>query len=159
MPTVFVTVDTALRQLAAIDSSSRVLVHAAAGGVGLAAMQIIKSAGAAALTTAGSPAKRTLLRSLGSRHVLGSRDTAFASELAEFGGADVALNTLTSSGMVAATLASLTAGGTFVEISKRDIWSAARIAQGELLPGSEVGHFQGALGWLRLHPSPGDALL
>ena len=46
------------------------------------------------------------------------------------GGADVALNTLTSSGMVAATLATLTPGATFVEISKRDIWSAARIAQG-----------------------------
>ena len=46
------------------------------------------------------------------------------------GGADVALNTLTSSGMVAATLATLTPGATFVEISKRDIWSAARVAQG-----------------------------
>ena len=47
------------------------------------------------------------------------------------GGADVALNTLTSPGMVAATLATLTPGGAFVEISKRDIWSPARVAQGE----------------------------
>jgi hypothetical protein len=50
------------------------------------------------------------------------------------GGADVALNTLTSSGMVAATLATLTPGASFVEISKRDIWSPARIAQGRQTP-------------------------
>jgi NADPH:quinone reductase-like Zn-dependent oxidoreductase len=40
---------------------------------------------------------------------------------------DVVLNTLTSPGMVAASLATLCAGGRFVEISKRDIWSAARV--------------------------------
>ena len=81
MPTVFVTVDTALHRIASIASSSRVLVHAAAGGVGLAAMQVIAAAGATALTTAGSPAKRALLRTLGSRQVASSRDTLFAEEL------------------------------------------------------------------------------
>jgi hypothetical protein len=62
--------------------------------------------------------------------VLGSRDTGFACEAAQLGGASVALNSLTSSGMVAGSLAALGAGGRFVEISKRDIWSAARVAQG-----------------------------
>ena len=81
MPTVFVTVDTALHRIARIGASSRVLVHAAAGGVGLAAMQVIAAAGATALTTAGSPAKRALLRTLGSRQVASSRDTLFAEEL------------------------------------------------------------------------------
>ena len=47
------------------------------------------------------------------------------------GGAHVAINTLTSSGMVAASLSLLERGTAFVEISKRDIWSAARVAQGE----------------------------
>ena len=131
MPTVFVTVDTALHQLAAISATDRVLVHAAAGGVGLAAIQVIQAVGAVALTTAGSSNKRSLLHSLGVQHVLGSRDTAFVSELAELGGATVALNSLTSSGMVAGSLAALDAGGRFVEISKRDIWSVARVAQGE----------------------------
>ena len=46
-------------------------------------------------------------------------------------GVDVVLNTLTSSGMVAASLAALTPGAHFVEISKRDIWSAPRMVQGE----------------------------
>ena len=131
MPTVFVTVDTSIHQLAAATPADRVLVHAAAGGVGLAAMQVIARAGATAVATAGSPNKRALLRTLGARNVLGSRDTAFASELAELGGASVVLNSLTSAGMVAGSLAALSPGGRFVEISKRDIWSAARVAQGE----------------------------
>ena len=83
------------------------------------------------IATAGGAAKRSLLHSLGVQHVLGSRDTAFVSELAEIGGATVALNSLTSSGMVAGSLAALSTGGRFVEISKRDIWSAARVAQGK----------------------------
>jgi NADPH:quinone reductase-like Zn-dependent oxidoreductase len=134
MPTVFITVDCAINQLGAATSADRVLVHAAAGGVGLAAMQIIAAAGATAVTTAGSPAKRALLRTLGSAHVSSSRDTSFVSELTEVGGVSVVLNSLTSSGMVAGSLAALGPGGRFVEISKRDIWSAARIAQGK--PGS-----------------------
>ena len=64
--------------------------------------------------------------------MLGSRDTVFASELAELGGVDIVLNSLPSSGMVAGSLATLRPGGRFVEISKRDIWSPARIAQGAL---------------------------
>ena len=63
--------------------------------------------------------------------VLGSRDTQFVSEITELGGASVVLNSLTSSGMVAGSLAALQPGGRFVEISKRDIWSAARVAQGK----------------------------
>lgn len=45
------------------------------------------------------------------------------------GGMDVTLNSLTSPGMVAATLAGAARGGRVVEISKRDIWSPARVAQ------------------------------
>lgn len=130
-PTVFITVDAAFCHAAAVCPGERVLVHAAAGGVGIAAIQVVNSLGAWTLATAGSPNKRALARALGTRHVLGSRDTAFVSEVAELGGADVVLNSLTSSGMVAGSLASLNIGGRFVEISKRDIWSAARLAQGE----------------------------
>ena len=65
------------------------------------------------------------------RDVLNSRDSVFASELAELGGVNIVLNSLTSSGMVAGSLAGLRQGGRFVEISKRDIWSPARMAQGK----------------------------
>ena len=50
MPTVFITVDTAINQLAAAKAADSVLVHAAAGGVGLAAMQVIRAASAAHAT-------------------------------------------------------------------------------------------------------------
>ncbi len=130
MPTVFVTVDTALNRLAQVKRGQRVLLHAAAGGVGLAAVQVLQAAGAMPLVTAGGPFKRSLLRTLGAAHAASSRDTVFAEELVVASGpADVALNTLTSSGMVAASLAMVNAGGTFVEISKRDIWSPKRVAQ------------------------------
>ena len=160
MPTVFITVDAALIQLASIGSEDRVLVHAAAGGVGLAAMQVIATAGAAAVTTAGSPNKRALLRQLGSRHVSSSRDTTFVTEVAEIGGATVVLNSLTSTGMVAGSLATLGMGGRFVEISKRDIWSAARVAQGKCGSRKKVGGLHSALGLLAVpyaaHPFCSD---
>ena len=132
MPTVFITVDIALQQMARIAAHDTVLVHAAAGGVGLAAMQLIRAAGATALATAGSPNKRALLRSLGARNAVSSRDTAFVSEVAELGGATIVLNSLTSSGMVAGSVAALGVSGRLVEISKRDIWSMARVAHGEM---------------------------
>jgi len=122
----------ALERAAGMTSADRVLVHAAAGGVGLAAIQVAQAKGAVAVATAGGTAKRSLLHGLGVQHVLGSRDTSFVSEAAQLGGATVVLNSLTSSGMVAGSLAALGAGGRFVEISKRDIWSVARVAQGKL---------------------------
>jgi hypothetical protein len=71
------------------------------------------------------------VHALGVPSVLGSRDTLFVSEAAQLGGVTAVLNSLTSSGMVAGSLAALSAGGRFVEISKRDIWSPARVAQGK----------------------------
>ena len=87
--------------------------------------------GAATVTTAGSPSKRALLRSLGSQHVSGSRDTAFVEELVatNSGGVHVVLNTLTSPGMVASAASLLRVGGRFVEIGKRDVTSVARLGQ------------------------------
>jgi hypothetical protein len=97
--------------------------------------QLVQAKGATAIATAGGTAKRSLLHSLGVHHVLGSRDTQFVSDLAELGGADIVLNSLTSSGMVAGSLAGLRQAGRFVEISKRDIWSPARVAQGKAAAG------------------------
>lgn len=93
--------------------------------------QLIRSAGAHPIATAGGPSKRALLRSLGVPVVLSSRDTTFEEDVAvATGGKGVAaaLNSLTSPGMVAASLASLGQGARFVEIGKRDIWSQRRFA-------------------------------
>jgi NADPH:quinone reductase-like Zn-dependent oxidoreductase len=130
-PTVFITVEMALEKAAGMRPSDRVLVHAAAGGVGLAAIQAVQARGATVIATAGGSAKRSLLHMLGAQHVVGSRDTLFVSEVCQLGGADIVLNSLTSAGMVAGSLAALNRGGRFVEISKRDIWSGVRVAQGD----------------------------
>ena len=128
-PTVFLTVDTAFNAATACRPGDRVLVHAAAGGIGLAALQEATMLGCSVHATAGSSAKRMMLRSLGIHHVVNSRDTSSATELARVGGVDVVLNSLTSPGMVAGSAAGVRLGGRFVEISKRDIWSPARLAQ------------------------------
>ena len=43
LPTVFVTVEAALQGFGAVAATDRVLIHAAAGGVGLAAVQVLES--------------------------------------------------------------------------------------------------------------------
>lgn len=60
---------------------SQVLVHAGAGGVGLAAVQVCKAMGARVVSTAGSESKRTLLTGMGVRAAVNSRDTHFATSL------------------------------------------------------------------------------
>jgi hypothetical protein len=60
---------------------------------------------------------------------LNSRNVEFSSELSMLGGVDIVLNSLTSAGMLAASLSCLSQDGSFVEVGKRDIWSQARIAQ------------------------------
>ena len=92
-------------------------------------MQMVQCLGAHLYATAGSPAKRSLLRSMGAQYAVNSRGTDFAIDLASLGGVDVMLNSLTSPGMVAGSVAGLRVGGALVEISKRDIWSPARLAQ------------------------------
>jgi NADPH:quinone reductase-like Zn-dependent oxidoreductase len=130
-PTVRLTVATALRQLARVRPGEAVLVHGAAGGVGLAAVAEALASGCTPLGTAGAPAKRAFVRAAGARGVAASRDTGFAADLAvatASRGADVVLNSLTSPGMVAASLALLRRGGRLVEIGKRDVWSGATVA-------------------------------
>ena len=117
-------------ELARIRKGDRVLVHAASGGVGHAALQLAKNAGAKVYATA-SASKQGYLRSLGIEGVFNSRDTAFGEELlAATGGNGVhmVLNSLTGDGFVEAGLRCLATGGWFVEIGKRGIWSEQRMA-------------------------------
>ena len=130
LPAAFLTAMFGLQEVARIQAGARVLIHAAAGGVGLAAVQVARRRGAIVFATAGSPAKRKLLRSLGVEHVFDSRSLAFADEvLAATGGAgvDVVLNSLAGE-FIAATLATLAPGGWFLELGKRDILTREAMA-------------------------------
>jgi len=98
-----------------------VLIHGGAGAVGMAAIQIAQSRGARVIATAGSPAKRDLLRSLGVSHVLDSRSTTFVDDIRKItgGGVDVVLNSLAGEAMER-SIACLRPFGRFVELGKRD---------------------------------------
>jgi NADPH2:quinone reductase len=69
----FVTYQTgicALRQRARLQAGETLLVHAAAGGVGSAAVQLGKAAGATVIGTAGGPEKCEVARRVGADHVI-----------------------------------------------------------------------------------------
>ncbi|OSC24982.1 polyketide synthase [Mycobacterium vulneris] len=110
---------------AELKPGDRVLIHAASGGVGLAAIQLAQQHGAIVFATA-STYKRATLRKLGVEYVYDSRTTDFADQiLADTGGAgvDVVLNSLTNEGFIEATVRATAENGRFVEIAKRDIWT------------------------------------
>jgi NADPH:quinone reductase-like Zn-dependent oxidoreductase/NAD(P)-dependent dehydrogenase (short-subunit alcohol dehydrogenase family) len=130
VPAAFVTASYALERVAGLRPGDRVLVHAAAGGVGLAAVQLARRLGAEVLATAGSPEKRAFLVRLGIEHVMSSRTPDFAGQvLAATGGrgADVVLNSL-SGELLEASVGALAADGRFVELGKRGIWEPERFA-------------------------------
>jgi NADPH:quinone reductase-like Zn-dependent oxidoreductase/short-subunit dehydrogenase/acyl carrier protein len=129
IPTAFLTVYLGIIELANLSSNDKVLIHSATGGVGLAAIQIAKKQGSEIFATAGNDEKRSLLRSLGIKHVMDSRSTKFAEEIKAITngkGIDVVLNTLTGKGFIEATVSICAKNARFIEISKRDIWSPER---------------------------------
>ncbi|WP_264077792.1 type I polyketide synthase [Mycolicibacterium houstonense] len=116
---------------AQLKPGDKVLIHAASGGVGLAAIQMAQQFGAEVFATA-STFKRATLRKLGVKYVYDSRTTDFADQiLADTGGqgVDVVLNSLTSEGFIEATLKATAQNGRFAEIAKRDIWSPEQMAE------------------------------
>src|SRR5262249_57926460 len=88
IPVAFLTCRWALERVAGMKKGDRVLIHAAAGGVGLAAVQMCLRAGVEIFATAGSEEKRAYLRALGVRHVMNSRTTGFADEIMRQTGAE-----------------------------------------------------------------------
>ncbi len=113
-----------------LEAGERVLIHAGAGGVGLAAIQLAQAAGAEVFATASAP-KQAYLRSLGVEHIFDSRQTAFGQEILEAtdgAGVDVVLNSLTGEGFIETSLSCLRQGGRFVEMARRDIYSEEEMA-------------------------------
>ncbi|WP_329406015.1 SDR family NAD(P)-dependent oxidoreductase [Streptomyces sp. NBC_00704] len=122
---VHLTVQHSLETCARLAAGETVLVHGGAGGIGLAALQCARRAGATVIATAGSPAKRDLLRMLGAAHVFDSRSLSFADDVrtvTEGRGVDVVLNSLAGEAMTR-SLECLRPGGRFIELGKRDIYA------------------------------------
>ena len=117
-------------ELAGLKAGERVLIHAGAGGVGLAAIQLAQDMGVEVFATA-SERKRDYLRSLGVEHVYDSRSTRFSEQILEAtggAGVDMVLNSLTSEGFIEASLSCLAEGGRFVEMARVDILSEEEMA-------------------------------
>ncbi|MGP3966555.1 SDR family NAD(P)-dependent oxidoreductase [Streptomyces sp. 6N223] len=132
LPAVFLTVQYALEEMARLRPGETVLVHGGAGGVGLAAIQYAQHLGAEVVATAGTPAKRQLLHSLGVSHVFDSRDLGFAEAVrsaTDGRGVDVVLNSLAGEG-IARGLECLCPGGRFVELGKRDLYANSPLLLG-----------------------------
>ncbi len=115
---------------AQLKPGDRVLIHAASGGVGLAAIQMAQQCGATVFATA-STYKRATLRKMGVKYVYDSRTTEFADQIlsdTNGAGVDVVLNSLTSEGFLEATVRATAQNGRFLEIAKRDIWTPEQMA-------------------------------
>jgi NADPH2:quinone reductase len=86
----------ALKPLGALTAGQTVLIHAAAGGTGQAAVKMAKHYGARVIATA-SPGKHELVRALGADHVIDSRSADLAAEVLRLTGgtgADLALESV-----------------------------------------------------------------
>ncbi|WP_438822078.1 SDR family NAD(P)-dependent oxidoreductase [Actinocrinis puniceicyclus] len=136
IPVVFLTAYYGLVDLGRLKKGDKLLLHAATGGVGMAALQLARVLGATVYATA-SPGKWETLRELGvpDERIASSRDLRFEESFrAAAGTVDVVLNSLAAQ-YVDASLRLLGPGGRFVEMGKTDIREAA--ALGAAHPGVE----------------------
>ncbi|KNB50449.1 type I polyketide synthase [Streptomyces caatingaensis] len=125
LPVVHLTAHYALNHLARLAPGETVLVHGGAGGIGQAVLHVARHRGATVIATAGTPAKRALLRLMGVEHVLDSRGPGFADAVRGITGGrgvDVVVNSLAGEGLTRSAEA-MAAGGRFIELGKRDIYA------------------------------------
>jgi acyl transferase domain-containing protein/NADPH:quinone reductase-like Zn-dependent oxidoreductase len=126
----FMTAAFCLTHAAGVRAGDRVLIHAAAGGVGMAAVQLAQRAGAEVFATAGSPWKRALLHSMGIRHVFDSRSSSFVADIMASSGGhgmDVVLNSLAGE-LLDASFRVAARGCRFIEIGSRGVKSHEWVA-------------------------------
>jgi epothilone polyketide synthase D len=126
IPNAYLTAYYGLVRVGQMKAGDRVLIHAATGGVGLAAVRLALRAGAEVFATAGSPQKRAFLQSIGVAHVMDSRSGAFARQILDAtngAGVDIVLNSLTGD-LIDKSVSALSDCGRFVEIGKTDLREA-----------------------------------
>ncbi|MEL7038651.1 MAG: type I polyketide synthase, partial [Cyanobacteria bacterium J06592_8] len=129
IPANFITAYYALHHLAKISKGDKILIHAAAGGTGMAAVKIAQATGAEVFATA-SPSKWEFLKSLGIKYIMNSRTLKFADEIMQQTnnqGVDIVFNSL-SGEYIPKSLSVLKENGHFLEIGKREVWSQTQIA-------------------------------
>jgi polyketide synthase 12 len=131
IPIVFLTAYYALVGLGKLEAGKKVLIHAATGGVGMAATQLARHLGAEVFGTASEP-KWPAMRELGydDEHIASSRTLGFEQKFLSLTGGrgvDVVLNSLANE-FVEASLRLMPEGGHFLEMGKSDVRDPDRIA-------------------------------
>ena len=129
LPVAAITVYYSLHHLARLQKGERILVHGAAGGVGLAVVQYARWVGAEIFASAGSVEKREFLRRIGAQHVVNSRSLAFADDIREIThgeGVDVVVNSVAGDA-IHKGLSILRPYGRFVELGKRDFYANSKL--------------------------------
>lgn len=129
IPCTFFTAYYAMHYLARLRQGEKILIHGAAGGVGVAAIQIAKHLGAVVFATAGTDEKRDFLRLLGADYIFDSRSLAFADQImavTQGQGIDVVLNSLAGEA-INRNLSLLKPFGRFLELGKRDFYENTKV--------------------------------
>ncbi|MBE7384659.1 MAG: SDR family NAD(P)-dependent oxidoreductase [Leptolyngbya sp. SIO1E4] len=147
IPIAFVTAYIALIHFGRLQQGEKVLIHSAAGGVGMAAVQIAQWVGADIFATAGTPEKRAFLHSLGIEHVMDSHSLTFADEVMNLtggAGVDVVLNSLGGE-FIPKSLSVLGRYGRFLELGLRDIVNDTPLG---------LGVFEKRLSFFAVHAEP-----
>tara|TARA_B110000046_G_scaffold97505_1_gene105202 strand:+ start:4 stop:6222 length:6219 start_codon:yes stop_codon:yes gene_type:complete len=131
LPVVYTTAYFSLIHHCRLEKGEKVLIHAAAGGVGIAAINIANAVGAEIYATVSTQDKRDYIIGLGVKpeNIMNSRTLDFADELMEKTngrGVDVVLNSL-SGEAIFKSVRCLAAYGRFIEIGKTDIYRNSKL--------------------------------
>jgi NADPH:quinone reductase-like Zn-dependent oxidoreductase/acyl carrier protein len=130
VPGPFLTAWYGLVRKGGIKSGDKVLIHAGAGGVGMAAVQIALSQGCEVFATASLP-KQQFLRDMGVHHVFNSRTLDFADEVMKVTdgkGVDLLLNSLAGE-FIAKSFSIMAENGRFIEMGKMNIWTPEQVKE------------------------------
>ncbi|MDJ0515594.1 MAG: SDR family NAD(P)-dependent oxidoreductase [Trichodesmium sp. MO_231.B1] len=131
IPVSFFTAYYGLHDLAKIQPGDRVLIHAASGGAGQAAVKLAQYFGAEVFATT-SQKKMSFVREQGVKHIMNSRTTEFADEVMEITqgrGVDIIFNSVTHGDHIQKNIDILAQGGRYLEIGKLNIWSHEEVSQ------------------------------
>ncbi|MBY8862079.1 SDR family NAD(P)-dependent oxidoreductase [Nocardia sp. CA2R105] len=120
----YITAYYSLRTLADLGPGDSVLIHGAAGGMGMAAVQVAASLGATVFATAGSAERRAAAVDIGATHVLDSRSSSFVDEvlrLTDGRGVDVVYNSMPGE-VISQDFTVAAEFGRIIEIGKADVY-------------------------------------
>lgn len=147
IPLVFTTVHYALSELGRIRKGESILIHAAAGGVGQAAVMLSQRAGAEVFVTVGSVEKKeALMQAYGipEDHIYSSRDDSFRQAIMSMTGqrgVDVVLNS-TSGEMLHHSWQCVAPLGRFIELGKRDLVQNSNLEMGKFADTATFAAFE-----------------